>query len=137
MGNMNSYNTLWGSDRTEARGRINEEVMTETHLNVPNDGSPTRITLTSETCIDITLVCPILEPILQWSVAVSPYDCDHNPVLTMLLGVEEKVVCVTRLNLKRADWEVYAGSRAWRLNPEEMLGSAEELLGDIIIILGV
>ena len=72
----------------------------------------------------------MLEPILQWSVAASPYDSDHNPILTTLLGTEEDV-CSTRLNLKRADSEVYAGSRAWRLNPEEMLGSAEELLEDI------
>ena len=35
-----------------------------------------------------------------------------------------------KTQLKRADWEVYVSSRAWRLNPEEMLTSAEELLED-------
>ena len=40
-------------------------------------------------------------------------------------------MCITRLNLKRADCQVYSASRAWRLNPEEMLGSADELLEDM------
>ena len=93
MGDMNSYHALWGSERTEARGRIIEEVMTETYLNVLNDGTPTRITLNSETCIDITLVSLMLEPILQWSVAASPYDSDHIPYLQRSLG-QRRRMCV-------------------------------------------
>ena len=67
----------------------------------------------------------MLEPILQSSVAASPYDSDHNPILTTLLGAEEEDVHVYYTSQFKT--EAVAGSRAWRLNPEEMFLSAEEL----------
>lgn len=119
MGDFNSNNTLWGSNTIDARGRTIEEVARQMQLNIINDGTPTRVTLESETCIDLTLASPSLAPLLQWSVAASSYDSDHNPLLVSLAGVEREGEAYKKLNIKLADWGSFAASTVWTDIPED------------------
>lgn len=131
MGDFNSYNTLWGDNVTDARGRVLEDVITQLQLNVMNDGSPTRITTHSETCIDVTIASPRLTPLLQWSVAASTFDSDHNPLLITLVGSELGEVGSTRLNIKRADWGAFTSHRAFDNIPENPTEHPADLVEDL------
>ena len=60
MRDLNAYSSNWGNRRTGPRGRIVESVVRSNNLIILNDGSPTRITPTSETAIDLTMCSPNL-----------------------------------------------------------------------------
>ena len=63
MGDFNSYNQLWGSETMDARGRSVEGVVNELDLNILNNGNSTRVSYGIESCIDLTIVSPRLEPL--------------------------------------------------------------------------
>ena len=52
-GDFNAYNTMWGSEVTDSRGQIIENVIATNELNVINNGAPTRVAYNVETAIDI------------------------------------------------------------------------------------
>jgi len=113
LGDFNSYNTLWGSPTSDARGRIIEGFINSKGLNILNDGSPTRITSLSKTAIDLSILSPELSADIQWSVDPSPGDSDHCPISLSIIteAVAEEPVC--RRNYRRADWGAFTTSRAW------------------------
>ena len=53
----NAHNILWGSNRTEVRGKLIEELILENNLNILNDGSQTHFSLAykSFSAIDLTI----------------------------------------------------------------------------------
>ena len=72
MGDFNAYNPIWGSTVVDSRGRTVEDFINYNHLNILNDGNPTRISPQAETCIDLTMCSPTLEPDLQWNILELP-----------------------------------------------------------------
>lgn len=119
MGDFNGYNTLWGSETTDCRGRLLEDFIMHNNVNILNDGTPTRITHISETAIDLTLCSPVLTPVLQWTVAESPGDSDHCPIVISLAGAQQTPSNPSaRWNVGRADWDTYQSSDAWRHLPD-------------------
>ena len=87
MGDFNSYNTLWGSEYTNVRGRILEEVACNKGLIIMNTGAPTRVGFNTETCIDLTVASPTLGPYLEWTVTSSPCDGDHIPIIVSVMEI--------------------------------------------------
>jgi len=121
MGDFNGYNQLWGSNRTDGRGRIIEAVINRLQINILNDGAPTRIAYHAETAIDLTLCSPVLTPILQWSVDSSPGDSDHCPILiTLMSNIRFNTQYESRMNFKKADWQKYQNSRVWNDLPNDI-----------------
>ena len=59
-------------------------------LNVINNGAPTRVAYNVETAIDLTIVTPILEPLMEWRVMSSPNDSDHLPVVITVMNNREQ-----------------------------------------------
>lgn len=132
MGDFNSYNTVWGSERTDARGRIVEEAINNNNLNILNNGLPTRIAYNTESAIDLTVTSPILDPILQWSVAPTPLDSDHCPISVMFMNNRPEQTIEQKRNIKRADWGSYASSPVWQNPPQDITTiSNEHLLNDL------
>ena len=89
MGDVNSYNTLWGSEYTNVRGRILKEVACNKGLIIMNNGAPTKIGFNTETCFDLTVTSPTLGPYLEWTVTSSPFDSDHIPIIVSVLTREQ------------------------------------------------
>ena len=113
MGDFNSYNTLWGCDTTDARGRLLENALIDCRLIVLNNGTPTRISYQSESAIDLTIASPRLTPDIEWSVSASPEDSDHCPILISLLDSRPLSSERFTWNLKRANWPLYSHHAAW------------------------
>lgn len=113
MGDFNAYDPLWGSTSSDSRGRHVANFVLNNNLNVLNDGSPTRKTLFSETCIDLTFVTPILQPDLQWAVDSSTLDSDHNPIVISFLDDSVQPPPTTSYNINRANWDTFKTSLVW------------------------
>ena len=62
LGDFNSYHEVWGCVRTDPRGVIMANTIDTHNLVLLNDGQPTRITLKSETAIDLSICSPTLAP---------------------------------------------------------------------------
>ena len=65
MGDINGYNTIWGSITTDARVRIIEEFTEANDLSILNTGASTRVAYDTEMCIDLSIVIPTLAPTLE------------------------------------------------------------------------
>lgn len=119
LGDLNSYNQIWGCDTTDARGRIIENVVNTNNLNIINDGRPTRITHNSSTAIDISICSPQIEPLLDWNVLSSPMDSDHNPII-LTWSSNQNEENNTRFNYKLANWDNYKNHRTWTNIPDNV-----------------
>ena len=117
LGDFNAYNPLWGSAAIDSRGRAMETFMNNNNLNILNDGRPTRIGYQSETCIDLTICSPVLEPELQWNVMESPGPSDHCPIIVTVTGAENPEEPTTFRSTRRADWLTFQTSDAWENLP--------------------
>ena len=119
MGDLNSYNTPWGSEYTNVRGRILEEVAYNKGLIIMNTGAPTRIGFNTETCIDLTVSSPTLGPYLAWTVTSSPFDSDHIPIIVSVL-TRERNMEEERWNMRKADWKKYKEHEVWKALPQDI-----------------
>ncbi|KAG5859129.1 hypothetical protein JTB14_035192 [Gonioctena quinquepunctata] len=68
VGDFNSHNPIWGSNKKDARGRNIEEIIDEYNLVILNTGEDTFINLRSQSfyAIDLSLCSPILAPNFNW-----------------------------------------------------------------------
>jgi ribonuclease HI len=130
MGDFNSHNVMWGCARVEPRGRVVEEFINTNGLNLLNDGTVTRIGYNSESAIDLTIVSPRLDPVLLWSVAPTPLDSDHCPISIVFLSDRPEENVLPRLNIKRANWGLYAKNPTWQNIPEPNIDDPHESLLD-------
>jgi ribonuclease HI len=120
LGDLNGYNRLWGGQTTDARGKIIENFLNTTNLNFLNTGLPTRISHTSETAIDLSIISPQLQPDCDWQVFPSPRDSDHCPIIVTILNDQQTDAQTPIRNYKRADWKTYKTSKAWNNIPEDV-----------------
>ena len=132
MGDFNAYHRVWGNATVDARGRQVLSFTQNNSLNIANDGEPTRTTQHSETVIDLTIVSPTLEPELEWKIFNSPLDSDHNPIIISVKRSFRNDSTSIRTNIKRANWEVYRNSVAWKdLPPRVDLVDDKEIMRDL------
>ncbi|XP_072403308.1 apolipophorins-like [Diabrotica undecimpunctata] len=83
VGDFNGHNFIWGSKRTDYRGKLLEKVMQDLQLNFLNDGSPTRFNIcTGESfVIDLSFCDPGLAPRLSWNVLEYTYGTFNSVIL--------------------------------------------------------
>ena len=122
---------MWGLRETDRRGRKIEEFITRHDLNM-NNGAPTRIWCETESAIDLSMCLPQLDAEMHWSVLNSPGDSDHCPIITKYNENEEDYNIAGYWNVKKAIWDLYQSSDAWRNLPGhvEEVDNAE-LIGDL------
>jgi hypothetical protein len=83
MGDFNSHNPLWGSDKLTDKGKKLEHFANQNNLCILYDGSNTYLHPGngSYTSIDITLTDPTLASDLSWTVHDDLCDSDNFPIL--------------------------------------------------------
>ena len=90
LGNFNSYDIIWGSETTNARGKIIEYFITNAHLNLLYSEKPTIVAYPTETAIDLSICSPKLQINMEWSVHPSPGDSDDCPIIITVPGTDPR-----------------------------------------------
>lgn len=127
LGDLNAYSTEWGCQTVDARGRQIERFLATSGLTMLNTGCPTRISHTTATAIDLSIVSPVLHQYFNWSVMPSSYDSDHHPILISQECLTSPH-CTTKFNVKNADWIKYRQSAAWNNISEDLDHSIDEAI---------
>lgn len=110
-GDFNAHNQLWGSKSTKPRGKLIENVLLTTNLNLLNTGEPTHFNATSGTFshIDLSFCSPALSTSLEWRVADALYDSDHFPIMIDFINSNQQHESTfNRWTLKKADWTAFS-----------------------------
>ncbi|XP_056635929.1 uncharacterized protein LOC130444674 [Diorhabda sublineata] len=83
IGDFNAHNITWGSKSTNSRGHILEKLIADIPLNFLNDGTHTRLNIsTGETsAIDLSLCDPALSANLSWEALSYSYGSDHFSII--------------------------------------------------------
>lgn len=86
-GDFNAHSVLWGSEHSDARGRLLEKFIEDRNLIILNDGSPTFFRgHRYSSCLDITICSATVPRNIQWATGVETLGSDHMPVLISLPG---------------------------------------------------
>ena len=130
LGDFNSYHQMWGSDMTDARGRIIEQLLTDFNLNILNNGAPTRIWGNAETAIDLSICSPRLQTTIEWTTFNSPRDGDHCPIL---ITMTDRPVDhgIQRRDYRKINWGIFKSGEQWTDLPNDLdERDAEEIVDD-------
>ena len=131
LGDLNAYNTMWGSISTDTRGREVERFLNTSGLNILNDGSNTRIGTISDSAIDLSIISPIINDRLTWSVLPSPYDSDHIPISISYQRASHEQMC-SKYNVRRANWSHFSHSEAWNNIDQDLDGTTDEIFQKLL-----
>ena len=80
--------------------------------------------------IDLTIVTPILEPLMEWLMS-SPNDSDHLPVVITIMNHKEQNGENKGRDIKKANWTEYRESDAWKDISLDRDANNEEVLADL------
>lgn len=127
LGDFNSHNQIWGSNYTDRKGTIIEELV-EDYLTILNDGTATHICSRTGTmsCIDLTICTPTLTPNLNWQVMQLFHGGGHIPIkISINSGVQDIIdpKINTKWNINTADWELFQNklkNTILIVNPEDI-----------------
>jgi hypothetical protein len=88
LGDFNAHCTMWGSKKTDYRGKINEKILENENIVILNDTSPTHINLANGTLssIDLTMCTYSLAQRLKWKVLLDIYSSDQPTILTNFMS---------------------------------------------------
>lgn len=111
-GDFDSHNRLWGSSKTDAKGKILESFLDDSDMVLLNDGSGTRVcnngTLSP---LDLTIVDSRIAAKCSWSVFYdSTFGSDHYPVFLRFQDVPVLIETVSppRWKFDHVDWDLYS-----------------------------
>lgn len=110
VGDCNAHHPLWGSARTDARGRLVEKFLLSSGACILNKKDPTYYNTTHATysCIDLAIASPVLFPALQWKVINNLYGSDHFPVsLKLVDNKQDNTPCPQKFKEEAADWKKF------------------------------
>lgn len=111
LGDFNAHNRLWGSGRTDRRGRIVENVLSSNVICLLNTGAPTHINFANQSfsAIDLSLCSPSIFHIATWEVEENPYGSDHFPAVMRLQSATNNLLTrPPKWKLACADWNSFA-----------------------------
>lgn len=107
---FNSHSTLWGSHKTDNRGKIVENLLINNNLVLLNDSAPTYCNETSgkASSIDLTLCSSNISTSLSWNALDYLYGSDHFPITVTLDNTQNTdKVAINRYKFYKADWIKY------------------------------
>ena len=110
LGDLNAHNPLWGSSRTDARGRLIEKFLTSSGACLFNKQQPTYHNIAHNTYshLDLAIGSAVLFPSLEWDVDTNPYGSDHFPTSLTYIGKgPNSSLSHSRFNEARANWNTF------------------------------
>lgn len=115
VGDFNSHNPLWGSEKIDARGKAVESWLDDTDLVILNSNEPTHHNLSSGTfsCIDLSICSASISHMVEWTVENDLYDSDHFPLnIRLINGSDSNRLPIAPVrppnwNFKKANWALY------------------------------
>ena len=118
MGDFNSHDEIWGSKKTEKKGKIIEPLLNKHHLSIYNNRPNTYPHPAKGTYSVIDLICdPNLFLDYDWKVHDDTCGSDHFPIL--LQNKTNKLNKRTlSWNLKKANWDEFKTSCLSELIPK-------------------
>lgn len=138
VGDFNSHNALWGSTRTDKRGRTVGKWLENTELVVLNENEHTHFNCSSGSLssIDLSLCSANIACAIEWTVNEDLYNSDHFPIhinLNNNLSDSNVRNLNSSWNFNKADWSLFSEhvnsnlQDISSLDPQQKL-SSEELL---------
>ena len=114
VGDFNSHNSIWGSNKVDNNGKLIEEFLNQNDLVLLNDGSPTRYDMrfNSYSHIDLSISSSNIANKIKWQVLPENFDSDHF-LLQIDISINDLLLdpSFTSHNLSRsynrADWDLY------------------------------
>ena len=108
-GDFNAHNIIWGSHKTDGRGRTIEDLIDEFSLTVKNEHLPTHLASTNNrlTAIDVTLCTQDLTDEFDWTVLDDLHGSDHFPILLTFSQYSQNLTQREKYNINNADWTIY------------------------------
>jgi len=111
-GDFNCHSELWGSDKTDERGKIIEKVLDNDNIIILNNGDPTRFNSGNGnfSAIDLTFSNSSISHQLGWQVIPQIYSSDHIPILITIYkkNYKNKNSSLKRRNLKNPNWTLFS-----------------------------
>lgn len=112
VGDFNSHNLVWGSNNTDRRGRIMEQIIDLNSLVLLNSGAGTHFNAFSGTysAIDLTLCDATISHMFTWEVDKYLHGSDHFPIhlkSEFISSAQSSNTHNLRWNLKAAHWPTY------------------------------
>ncbi|GFV64269.1 putative RNA-directed DNA polymerase from transposon X-element [Trichonephila clavipes] len=109
LGDFNGHSTLWGSVKTNHRGRQIEQVLSDHCLCLLNHEEPTHFHEPTRSfhTLDLAICSPSLLPILIFSVEKNLYNSDHFPVVLSHDYDAGGKTFPPRYSYRRADWALF------------------------------
>ena len=84
LGDFNAHDPLWGSERTDTRGKIISDFLDSTNYGVLNNGNPTQLPKNgSPTSPNISLASLSILPYTEWETHIA-LNSDHLPIIITL-----------------------------------------------------
>ncbi|GFX10886.1 putative RNA-directed DNA polymerase from transposon X-element [Trichonephila clavipes] len=109
LGDFNGHSTLWGSAKTNPRGRQIEQVLSDHCLCLLNHEEPTYFHEPTRSfhTIDLAICSPSLLPHLNLSVEKNLYNSDHFPVILSHDSDPAGKTFPPTYSYRRADWALF------------------------------
>lgn len=108
LGDFNSHNPLWGSKKSDNRGKIIEKWIEHNDLFLLNNMQPTHFNSSyrSFSNIDLSLCNPSIAPTISRWTNKDLQGSDHFPIQLLIhpTSVEPRTPCSTKWRLDKADW---------------------------------
>ena len=104
----NAHHTAWGSDESDAKRKMQMELIEEEDLMIINNGEPTYLTNSGNfTYIDLTISSKDIATAFNWNSHHDFLDSDHCPIIIQTaVGMVETQV-QHRWKMKEANWDTY------------------------------
>jgi len=82
LGDFNAHSSLWGCSKTDARGKLIEDILLKHNLSLLNDGSYTYLhpATGSSSAIDLSIATPSLYLDFSWRVISDQHGSSHFPI---------------------------------------------------------
>ncbi|GFT73779.1 putative RNA-directed DNA polymerase from transposon X-element [Trichonephila clavipes] len=109
LGDFNGHSTLWGSAKTNPRGRQIKQVLSDHCLCLLNHEEPTSFHEPTRSfhTIDLAICSPSLLPHLNLSVEKNLYNSDHFPVILSHDSDPAGKTFPPTYSYRRADWALF------------------------------
>ncbi|GFW85734.1 putative RNA-directed DNA polymerase from transposon X-element [Trichonephila clavipes] len=109
LGDFNGHSTLWGSAKTNPRGRQIEQVLSDHCLYLLNHEEPTYVHEPTRSfhTLDLAICSPSLLPHLNLSIEKDLYNSDHFPVILSHDSDTGGKTFPPTYSYSRADWALF------------------------------